>query len=242
MYVLLYYAESNLPMLKLLEESEWALKIKFAALAKHACTKLESKVSEEDFRTCMIHLFKAAHYILPSFNVRNTFDAIGKNEGWNFRSYKSLKKVLELYGVEDDETKEKLSRYEEALTSYNVTTGVKDWIEKHNLDKKHAKQPQPLPDYDYTEISTKLGWPVAEKTLQDIRILWEEVAKTVFKMPNLDAVLYDIQEGCTYVTWLVPRIVEWTTTNILNQTDFFGAQNILLLMLNHECIYPEQVC
>lgn len=225
-----------------MEETEWALKIKFAALLQHACTKLESKVSEEDFRSFMIYLFKAAHYILPSLNFRDTFYALYNNEVWNFRSCNSLKHVLKHYGVEDDETKEKLSRYEEALTSYNVTTRIKDWIEKHNLDKKHAKQPQPLPDYAYTKICIKLKSHEAKKTLQDIRILWEEVAETVFKMPNLDAVLYDIQEGCISVTWLVPRIVKWTTTNIINEMDFFGAQNILLLMLNDECIYPEQVC
>ena len=61
----------------------------------------------------------------------------------------------------------------------------------------------PFPHCD--ELSVKLHpCKVIDKTLQYVKELWEAIAEDLLELPNLGAVLYDIKEGCLFISWLIP--------------------------------------
>ena len=83
---------------------------------------------------------------------------------------------------------------------------------------------------------------VTEETLQYLRALWKEIAEQFFQLPDLDAVLHDIQEGSVVVSWLISDTVNAATqikSRVQVCAEFFSKWQIVLLMVNKECIYHE---
>lgn len=226
-----------------MEENYWNVKDEFAALLEYACTRLvKAEVCPENFRTYLKGMFSPAGFIPTTSDVREMFNAITEKEGWNYMHFRSLKKTLKHYEITDDETQKRFCDYEQSLASYHITTKIKDWIEKKNLDVKHSNQPQTLPTHDCTKLSIKLHpHEVTDRTLQYIKELWETIAKGLLKLPDLDAVLFDITEGCLFITWLVPASDDEIREIVLNHQSDFVKHNIVLLILNDEPICTEQV-
>ena len=94
---------------------------------------------------------------------------------------------------------------------------------------------------DCSQLSVKLHpCEVNDKTLQHIKELWETVAEDLLQLPDLDAVLHNIQEGCLYVSWLItPKqdLEHLIRRRISCCKGFFR----IIIMLNNECIYQEEV-
>lgn len=229
-----------------MEENYWNVKDEFAALLEYACTKLvKAEVCPDNFRTYTKGLFSPAGFIPTTSGVREMFNAITEKEGWSYAHFRSLKKVLKHYRIADDEMERKICNYEQSLASYHIATKIKDWIEKKNLDVKHSNLPQTPPTHDCTKLSVKFHpYEVTDRTLQYVKELWETIAKELLKLPDLDAVLYDITEGCLFITWLVPASENEIRGIVLDHdaADFFLEHNIVLLILNDEPICTEQVC
>ena len=169
------------------------------------------------------------------------FDAITEQKRWNYLNHYSLEDVLDHFKV----AAEKLQEYNQSLSQFNVMIKIKDWIEKNNLDKKHSHDsPDPQPSYDCSKLSLKLKpHTVTEKSLQYVQDLWKDIAKRLLQLPNLDAVLSDIQKGCVFITWLIPSSFDVSTrikNRVLICKDFFSKWEIVFVMVNEECIYPGQ--
>jgi len=175
----------------------------FAALLVYARKQLEEKVSPGDFRTFALGICPV-NCIKSSSNVGEMFDTITCNKGWSYQHYRSLKNILRKSGITDPETNRKFADYTQSLHSYNVTIMIVDWIKKKKLDKKHLNSVQSPPSPDCDELSVKLHpCKVIDKTLQYVKELWETIAEDLLELPDLDAVLYDIKEGCLFITWLI---------------------------------------
>ena len=235
------FLESNLALLKLIEENEIKLRIEFGALLLHACKQLETIVPANDFRIFAKGVFSPADYIGRSEDVREMFEAITDQNGWNYQHHTSLEKVLYYFKISD----EKLQEYNQLLSNFNVTTKIKDWIEKNNLDKKHSHDSSAsLLPHDCDKLSTKLfPHTVTEKSLQYVQDLWKDITNRLLQLPNLDAVLYDIQGGCMLITWLIPNTINAAArirSRVCICEDLFTKWEIVLLLVNEECIYPEQ--
>ena len=217
------------------------LRREFGDILLQACNKLEARVSAKDFRTFAKGFFSPANFIKNTANVREIFDAITEHKQWNYRNHYSLEEVLHNFKI----AIEKLQEYNQSLSHFNVTTKIKDWIEKNNLDKKHSHDlPGTQSSHDCSKLSLKLKpHMVTEKTLQYVQDLWKDIAKRLLELPNLDAVLAHIQVGCVFITWLIPtdlnvsrRIRDRVSTN----EDFFSKWEIVFIMVNDKCIYPGQ--
>ena len=236
-----FYAGSNIALLTLIEENQIQLRVKFGALLLLARKALEAKVSADDFRTFAKGVFSPADYIGRSEDVREMFEAITDQNGWNYQHHTSLEKVLSNFEISD----EKLQEYNQLLSYFNVTTKIKDWIEKNNLDKRHSHDSSAsLLPHDCDKLSTKLfPHTVTEKSLQYVQDLWKDITNRLLQLPNLDAVLYDIQGGCMFITWLIPGTINAATrirSRVCICEDLFTKWEIVLLLVNEECIYPEQ--
>ena len=233
-------AEMNVALVQLVYENEANLKDKFGALLLHARKQLENRVSANDFGTYASALVPDIILKNPK-NVCEIFDAITSRGVWNYKMYSSLVRTMRQFEIAD----EKLQEYNQLLSHYYITTKIQSLIEKKKLDQKNPPElPDPLPTNDFHKLSVKLKpHNVTEKSLQYLQDLWKEIADRCFQLPNLDAVLYDIQEGCVLVTWLIPNTIDAaskirSTVHICE--DFFTKKEIVELMVNEECIYPDQ--
>ena len=116
------------------------------------------------------------------------FDVITLGNGWSYQSYRKLEKILQKWNITDPETQGILDDYSQSLHSFNVTTSIVDWITKRNLDERDFIMTDSLPSPDCSKLSAKLRpYKVTDKTLQDIKQLWEDIARNL-QMPDLDAV------------------------------------------------------
>ena len=225
----------------MIEKNESKLRVEFGALLDQSCDELEAKVPANKFRTFAKAVFSPANYIGKSEDVREMLDAITDQNGWNYQHHTSLEMILCHFKISD----EKLQEYNQLLSHFNVTTKIKDWIEKNNLDKKQSHDsPAPILPHDCVKLSAKLSpHTVTEKSLQYVQDLWKDITNCLLQLPNLDAVLYDIEKGCVLITWLIPATIN-AATRIRNRVhiceDFFTKWEIVELMVNEECIYPEQ--
>ena len=112
-----------------------------------------------------------------------------------------------------------------------------------NLDKKHLHDsPASLLPHDYDKLSVKLGQhDVTERSLQYVHDLWKYIAQHLLELPNLDAVLYDIQDGCILVTWLIPAALNAATrisSRILRCQDFVAKSEIVEMMISEKQQVP----
>ena len=244
-HILFHYTESNPALSELIKENDSKLKFAFGELLDHVCTELEKKnVSPDNFRTVAKVIWPAC--IPNSSNIRTMFDAITDNAGWSYLHYRSLKGIQKHWKITDNETKKKLFEYTQLLNAHNVTVKIVNWIKQKDLDKKDIEFPQPLPSHDCTELSAKLRpYKVTDKTLQYVKELWEAIAEDLLELPDLDAVLYDIKEGCLFITWLISASEEMKQLirrRVSCCEEFFKTHSIIQFILNDECIYEEQVC
>ena len=238
------YAESNPALEKLMEVSKSDVEIKFAELLSHACKKLEDqKVLPDDFRTFAVGAF-GLNALKNSSSVREMFDVITLGNGWSYQSYRKLERILQKWDIRDPETQKILDDYSQLLHSFNVTTSIVDWIKKKNLDERDFVSRNSLPPPDCSKLSVKLHpYRVTEKTLQDVKQLWEDIARNL-QMPDLDAVLYDIKEGCMFISWLILASEEMEgliRRQVSFCEEFFKRHSIVHFMLNDECIYQDKV-
>ena len=245
LYVVCFYAESNPALKELVEIGECGVKIKFAKLLSHACKKLEDqKVSPDEFRTFAVAAFHLSALQNLS-SVREMFDVITLGNGWSYKSYHKLKKILQNWDITDSETQKMLDDYSQLLHSFNVTTSIVDLINKKNLDERDFIMTNSVPFPDYSKLSVKLyPYKVTDKTLQDVKQLWEDIARNL-QMPDLDAVLCGVKEGCVLISWLILASEEMKyliRRRVSCCEEFFRRWNIVQFMLNDECIYQEQVC
>ena len=221
-----------------MKANELKLRGKFGQLLVYACKKLEAKVSSDNFRTFAKGALWPAHFIPSSSRIRDMFDAITDKGYWNYLHYHSLRTLLEDCGIRDKTTKQKLLDYQQSLNSYAFTTKIVDWIEQRNKKEE-------LPPHDHSKITVEIHpGEITDKKLQYVRNLWERVTEDALQLPNLDAVLHDIRRKCIFVTWLIPtseEIEQQIRRRVPFCKDFFKQHNIVLFMLNDECIYEEQV-
>ena len=173
------------------------------------------------------------------------FDAITCNKGWSYQHFLELKSILRKTGITDPETNKKVIDYTQSLHSYNVTIRIVDWIKRKKLDKKHFNS-MPSPPFPHCdELSVKLHpCKVIDKTLQYVKELWEAIAEDLLELPDLGAVLYDIKEGCLFISWLIPASEEMKglmRRRVSCCEEFLKRHNIVFIRLNNECICPEQV-
>lgn len=85
-------------------------------------------------------------------------------------------------------------------------------------------------------------YEVFDRTLQDIKELWESIAEDLLQLPDLAAVLEDIQEGCLCVTWFVvpsEKLKHHIKKCISFRKDILRRHNIVVFTLNEECLYQE---
>ena len=238
------YTESNPALTEVIEESASIVQSEFGALLVYARKQLEENVSPDDFRTFALSICPV-NCIKSSSNVDEMFDTITCNKGWSYQHYRSLKNILRKSGITDPKTNKKFADYTQSLHSYNVTILIVDWIKKKKLDKKCLNSVQSPPPPDCDELSVKL-YPckVIDKTLQYVKELWEAIAEDLLELPDLDAVLYDIKEGCLFITWLIPAregMKQLIRRRVSCCEEFLKGHNIALFMLNKECVCPEQV-
>ena len=210
----------------------------------YACKKLEENVSPDDFRTFTITIFPSCP-IEKLSNVREMFNAIIKHRRWSYQEHRKLRNILHKMKIADPETKAKFNNYSQLLHSYNVTTRILDWIKRKKLDQRHFSSAQSPSSSDHSKLNVKLRpYKVNDKTLQYVKELWEAITEDLLELPDLDAVLYDIAEGCICVTWLIPATEELEhliRRQVSCREDFLERHNIVQLILNDECIYKEQV-
>lgn len=231
------HAESNKALLALIEENELNLRGQFGLLLVHAREKLEAKVSSRNFRTYLGAL-RPAPSITNVSKVCEMFDTMTKNGHWDYLHYRTLKKLLEDWKINDKKTKKKLVDYQQSLESYTLATKLIHWME-------HRNKKEELPPHDHSKITIEIHpHEFTDKKLQYLRYLWERVAEEALRLPNLDAVLHDIKRKCISITWLIPasdEIEKWIRKRVPLCQDFFKKHNIVLFMLNDECIYKVQI-
>ena len=242
--VCFHYVEPNPALLGAKEESASIVRSEFGALLVYARKQLEDRVSPDDFRTFVLGIFPESP-IENSSNVGEIFDAITRNKGWSYQHYRSLRRILRMSGITDQETNKKVTDYTQSLHSHNVSIKIVDLIERKKLDKKCLNSVQSPPPPDCDELSVKLHpCKVIDKTLQYVKELWEAITEDLLELPDLDAVLYDIKEGCLFITWLIPAregMKQLIRRCVSCCEEFLKGHNIALFMLNKECICPEQV-
>lgn len=233
------YAKFKKALKALRKENESKLRGKFGKLLIYTCKKLEAKVSSRDFRTFAKGALWPARSIPNSSRVRDIFDAITDNGYWNYLHCSTLIQLLEDCRIQDKRTKRKLFDYQQSLDFYALTTKIVDWIEQR------SKIPlEELSPHNHSKITVEIhSDEITDESLQYVRNLWKSVAKVVLYMPNLDAVLHDMKIKCISITWLIPasdEIEKWIRKRAPLCQDLFKEHNIVLFMLNDECIYKVQ--
>lgn len=211
----------------------------------HTRKQLEDKVSPDDFKTFALGQCSSSS-IKNASTVCDMFHALACEKKWNYKDHTCLKDMLMELKITDDETKKKFDDYTQSLHAYCVTVRIMDLMKIKKLDKNHLTSTQHLPSHDCTKLSVKLDpFEVIDKTLQDVKNLWESFVKGLLRLPKLDAVLHSIEEGCLLVTWFISpndEELEYLIRKRVSCSEiFFKRHNIVQFMLNDECIYQEQV-
>ena len=246
-----YYAhdylssDSNRALAELIEENDSRLRDEFAALLEHTCSKLEAKISPSTFRTYAKVLFAPAKFISNRASIREIFDAITDHQRWNYLRYRSLLRILQRYKIDDTETRRISHDYEQSVAHFIFTTKVKDWIKKREYFQRMNSRKRRLKAGEYSELTVKLDIGVTEATLRYVDELWTTISEQLFQLPDLDAVLHDIKEGCILVTWRVPNSEEFKIEirqKTLSNSEFFMERNIKYLGLDEEYFYISKVC
>lgn len=219
------------------------LREEFADLVVQACRHFESTVRPEEFKTYARTIFVPAPFISAAVSVREMVDAITDHGRWNYLHYRSLLRVIKRYD-HGGKLKERCCKYEASVAQFKLTTRIKDWIVKRNIEK-HAPQQLKLLPAEYSKLSAKVKINITNETLSYVIQLWNHIAKDLVGLPDLDAVLHDMKEECLLVTWLIPNSDEVKTCirrKAPISSAFFDQHRIQYCQLDNEYLYKSQVC
>ena len=222
-----------------MEKNDSILNNKFSSLIRFSIEEIEKRGI--NIKGCVSYVI--SHFPLSDpvnfdkSDFHTVFDTISGEKHWHYLKYDPLLALLEEFV--DEETEVKREEYERAVTGYYTMTMIRDWM-KRNEVCKGVSLPLPTPNCD--KLSIKLHpCNVDEETLEYIRKLWKSISKQ-FRLPQLNAVLHDIEHGCVCITWEIKshtKTRELIIEGLPSSKQFLKESSIIRIVFNDECIYSE---
>ena len=232
------YTELTPGMLELMDENVARLKDEFADLLVQVSTHLDTTVEPDSLRMYVKAVFVPADFISDKDSVRKMFTSLTDHNRWNYLQYRSLLRLVTRFD-RVSVLRERCKEYERSVSHFKFTTRLRDWMHKGNFVAEIAVHPLKLDPEEYSKLSIKVHVKVTSQTLDYVIGLWEDLAETVFQLPDLAAILCDMKEGCLLVSWLIPRSPELKATirNKARCCSSFFVHGVQFCTLDNEYLY-----
>lgn len=164
------------------------------------------------------------------------FAALSSNGLLNFKNYDVLCSIIQEYASDDQELKEKVREYEQALAGFVLVTEMEDYLD---VELQQCEQSKPNPEI-FDELSYKIGEDVTAFTLQYISEIWESLARRL-KLPRSALLLDKIAEGCVELTFLIPfHLTRFAIKQAQESMDYFREFHVLRVTIAGQCVYDAE--
>ena len=184
----------------------------------------------------------ARQCIPNSSNLLEIFAAITSHGLWDYWNYHPLEQIVEEFGKNDPEIKEKMEKYKQERSGFLLTTKIKDYIPiaKNKSFGAQDHLPKIRRDSEYFQkLSVKLDQRVAEYSLHYLETLWESLSFDLL-LPSPSVLLEAVLEGSILVVWLIPVQLAGAC-QLLNKSEhsakIFQKYPILRVTIDDVCIY-----
>ena len=227
------------------------IKKKFTKLQQNACKVLQEKLSEkeikENLRQSLIDLIPREFVeCLPnSSDLMKIFQAMTRNDLWNYSNYFPLESLIEDFGGDTDLITQ-VEQFKVDRSSFQIATKIKDYIPAAKSLLAESDEPvESAPtkrDRKYLwKLGVKLDERVADESLQYLDELWRSLAKTLL-LPPVSLVLHAIVEKSILVVWLIPAELAPKAIEIAHRSaEFFRSYPILSVTIGDECVYEKEI-
>ena len=224
------------------------IKKKFTKLQQNACKVLQEKLSEKEI---MENLHQSLTALIPreiveclpnSSDLMKIFQAMTRNDLWNYSNYFPLESLIEEFG-DDTELTTQLEQFKKDRSSFQIATKIKDYIPaaKSLLAELDEPVESTAIKQDLLELRVKLDECFADETLDYLEQLWRSLANTLV-LPPVSVVLRTIMRQSILVVWLIPAKLGPKAIEIARQSaEFFRSYPILSVTIGDECVYEKEL-
>ena len=212
-------------------------------LQQNACKVLQEKLSKKEIKE-KLHLFlttiipRESSQCLPkSSDLKKIFEAMTRNDLWNYSNYFPLETLIEEFGGDTDLITQ-VEQFKMDRSSFQIATKIKDYIPAAKSLLAESDEPvESAPtkrDRKYLwKLGVELDERVTDESLEYLDELWRLLAKTL-RLPPVSLVLRAIVEKTAE---LGPKAIE-----IARQSaEFFRSYPILNVTIGDECVYENEL-
>ena len=238
---------ADIVVLRLEQSNECKLKGKFSALITFAIRTLEEKGGSffEEFKSYIIAYFPHNSVILRASKYRQIFDQICHENKWNYMTYLPLFEILKHFIGEESE--DKRSDYQHAVTAYHTAKSLTETMSRTNLTKI-CRENEPL-CVTVHEIQMKLHpHKISKRSLSYVEAVWDSMSeflsippvKTVVDcMPSFDT---ETETEADYISATLPPR---TSESLVGQGEqswktFMEENKIKEILFDNKCVYSVQ--
>lgn len=219
-------------------------------LLTRVCNRLKQKqINVGELRLFTILCFPG-DWIPHSTDIEDIFEAITRNQFWDYWNYSLLEEIVQQFGAGDAEMLSWVNDYKHDLAGFKACTKIIDYMpvleSDSSFDDSDADEPTTATPAKYDrryrrQLSIKLKVNLAEHSLLYIDRLWNSIAE-VLLLPPLSALLDCIRKGCITVVLLIPTgVIPRFLQQVPRVSTFFRAKGIQSVCLEKCCIFSDVI-
>ena len=221
---------------------------KFIKLRKNAYHLFQAKLSEkeikEDLRPILISSIprELADCMPNSSDLMEIFEAMTRNDFWNYRYYFPLESLIEECGGDDANLVTQMEQFKKDRSAFQIATKIKDYIPAAKSllaesDKPVESAPLKRDANYFWKLTIKLDECVADYSLDYLEQLWKSLA-SILVLPPVSFVLDFILRQSILVVWLIPAKLGPKAFEIARQSaEFFKTYPISSVTIGGEIAY-----
>ena len=225
-------------------ENRETIREKFADFQTNVCGRLEEVgVDINQFQLFVTNQFSPGYFIpTPPTSVKNIFEAITRNELWDYFHYSPLVRIARKFGSDDPKMEAWVEKYKKDLKSYQLIATIEDCIEAE-LDTCADPPPAKKAKYDCRYLCpVKWKTNFIDHSLKYLAEVWE-LFSAHYLVPDSPptALLHHIYIGCVSITWLVPSgLIPQLINRAKIDTTFFQEHRIIKVTVGDQCVYETE--
>ena len=220
------------------------IRVRFADFQTKVCERLEEVgVDIDQFQLFVTNQFSPGDFIpTPPTSFKKVFDAITRNEMWDYFHYSPLVQIVRKFGSDDPKMEAWVQKYKKDLKSYQLVATIEDYIEPE-VDTCDGPPPAKKPKHDrryFCPVKWKADF--IDHSLKYLAEVWE-LFSVRYLMPDSPptALLDRIHTGCVSITWLVPSgLIQQLINRVKIDTKFFEEHRIIKVTVGDQCVYETE--
>ena len=225
-------------------ENQETIREKFADFQTNVCGRLEEVgVDIDQFQLFVTNQFPPGYFIpTPPTSVKNIFEAITRNELWDYFHYSPLVRIARKFASDDPKMEAWVEKYKKDLKSYQLVATIEDYIEPE-LNTCADPPPAKKAKYDRRYLCP-VEWKTdfIDHSLKYLAEVWELFSIHYLVPESPPTTLLDrIHRGCVSITWLVPSgLIPQLINRAKIDTTFFQEHRIIKVTVGDQCVYETE--